>query len=85
MPQIEAEAEQVQKPGSVVILCKEDDPGFMIRPRLPVSWRMRTERNRLGHASADPLQHAGHDLMVCDALAWIEIPSGACFLVGAIP
>jgi hypothetical protein len=34
MPQIEDEPEQVQKPGSVVILCKEDDPGLMIRPRM---------------------------------------------------
>jgi hypothetical protein len=53
--------------------------GSMIRPRLPVGWRMRAERNRLGHASADPLQHAGHDLMVCHALAWIEIPSSGLF------
>jgi putative DNA primase/helicase len=34
MPQIEDEPEQVHKRGSVVILCKEDDPGIMIRPRL---------------------------------------------------
>ncbi|WP_234684689.1 AAA family ATPase [Bradyrhizobium monzae] len=34
MPQIGDEQEQVHKPGSIVILCKEDDPGYMIRPRL---------------------------------------------------
>jgi hypothetical protein len=50
---------------------------------LLLAWKRDIGRSRLGHASADPLQHARHDLMVCHALAWIEIPSGACFLVGA--
>lgn len=34
MPQIGDEPEQVNKKGSVVILCKEDDPGRIIGPRL---------------------------------------------------
>jgi hypothetical protein len=32
---------------------------------LLLAWRRDIGRNRLGHASADPLQHARHDLMVC--------------------
>jgi putative DNA primase/helicase len=34
MPQIENEPKQVHARGSIVILCKEDDPGMIIRPRL---------------------------------------------------
>ncbi|MCK1403589.1 AAA family ATPase [Bradyrhizobium sp. 4] len=34
MPRIGDEPELLHQPGSIVILCKEDDPGYMIRPRL---------------------------------------------------